>query len=110
MLLMPFQAFFFAINPDGQIVLFTDGNLAGVEDTPGAVVETQQHVAVVIQPTALDKNRQVCTYLGNLEPRDVFAKVLAMCSNVTHTPGAAALLGVGPPGRLHLACSLQRGR
>ena len=107
MLLMPFQAFFFAINPDGQVVFFADGNLTGVKDTPGAVVKTQQNVAVVIQPTALDKNRQVSTHLGYLQPRNIFREILCVRPDVTHTSCAAALLRVGPPGGLHLACLLK---
>ena len=55
MFLMPFQTFLFSINPDGQIILFADGYLTGVEDTFGSFVIFDQAVDIVVEFAALDK-------------------------------------------------------
>jgi len=106
-LLMPFEPLFFAVDPDCEVVLFTDGYLACVQDSSCAVVEAKQAVAVVVEPAALDEDAQICADLFDLEACDIFGEVLGVRADVTHTAGPSALLGIGSPGGLLLARLLQ---
>ena len=75
---MPFQPLLLAVNPDGQIVLFADGDLAGVQNAPGAVVEAKQDVAVVVELPAFDENAQVRTDFLDFQPGDILGEVLGV--------------------------------
>ena len=74
-----------------------------MQQSPGAIIEVEQAIAVVFQLPALDKRRQVRTDMGNLQPCNVFCEVLSVRADIAHTAGTAALFRVGPPGGLLLA-------
>ena len=78
-----------------------------MQNSPGAVVELQQAVAVVVHPSALNKCCQVRTDMCNLQPCDILGEILSVGADVTNTAGAA-LLRVGSPGGLLLTRLLQR--
>ncbi|MBA7661040.1 hypothetical protein ES703_69050 [subsurface metagenome] len=105
---MPLKGFLFAVNPDSKVILLTDCDLAGMKNSPRTIIEPKQTVAVIFEPSALYERRQVRANVGDFQPCDVFRQVLRVRADITHTPGAATLLGVSPPNGLLLTCLLQR--
>ena len=107
MLLVPFQAGLLAVDPDREVVLFADGDLAGVQDALGPVVELEQAVAVVVHLASLDEGRQIGADVRDLQAGDVLGQVRGVGADVADAAAGAGLLGVGPPTGLHLAGLLE---
>jgi hypothetical protein len=103
---MPLQATEFSVHADVQIVLFTHRDLRAVQDALGTALEAEQHVAVVIELAAFDEGGQVGGQFADLQAGDVLGEVLCMGADVADAAGRTAALGVGAPGGLLLAGSL----
>ena len=104
--LVPFEAAFFAINADVQVVLFADADLRGVQDAFGAVVETEEDVDVVVKFATGHEGGGVSGEFFDLQTGDVFGQIFRMRADVADAAARAALLGVGAPESLFLAVDL----
>ena len=89
---MPFEAAFFAVDADVEIVFLADGDLRGVQDAFGAVVETEQHVAVVVELAAFDEGGDVGGEFVDLQAGDVFGEILGVGADVADAARGAALV------------------
>ena len=58
-LLMPFDAAEFAIDAQAEVVFFANGNLRRVKNAFGAIVESEQHVAIVIESATFDERSEI---------------------------------------------------
>jgi len=86
---MPLETFLIAVYPDCQIVLFADGNLAGVQDTLCAAVEFNQAVAVIVVFPAADEGTQLRADMSNFKACDIFGQVCSVGADVADTTAAA---------------------
>ena len=107
---MPFQAALFAVNPDSEVIFFTNRNLTGVQDALCPVIELQQAVAVVVEQASLDERRQFRADMRDFISCDVLSEVGSVSTDIADAAARAALLGVCSPAGLHLPCLFQSRR
>ena len=100
MLLVPFETAFFAVDSNPQGALVARGDLARPQLTPGAALETQQHVGVVVERPAGHEGGQFGAELGDLEAGDEGGQMVGVGADVADAARRPGLLGVGAPGRL----------
>ncbi len=101
--LMPFEAAFFAVHADVEIVFLANADLGGVQNSFGAVVETEEDVDVVIEDAAFDEGGDVGSEFFDFYAGDVFGKIFGVRADVADAAPCSALFGVGAPEGLFLA-------
>src|SRR5450432_378243 len=96
-LLGPFEAAFLSIETDLKGILLAGRDLGGKEDAGGAIVKTEQHVAIVIEGPSFHKDTEVGTELFDLEAADIFRQVCGVGTDIAHATGLARAPGIGAP-------------
>lgn len=82
--LCPFDAAFFAIDPDRQRIFFTGGYLGCDQHAGGASVETEQCRAVVVEQASFHDCTQVGAERCASLPGDVFGQLQGMSADISH--------------------------
>ena len=106
--LPPFDARFFSVNPQAQIVLVSGRDLAGPEQTAGAFRKAQHDLHVVVQAAAGNESVKFGRQFLAIQSGHKAGEIVSVSSDVSQRTGGPALRRIGPPGSLLLPGLLQR--
>src|SRR5262249_27197088 len=67
-LLVPLQRSLGSVGADGEIVLFTCGNLRRKQDTPSASLVVNKKIAIIFEAPSLNKSGEIGAEFLNLKP------------------------------------------
>src|SRR5580765_5329560 len=105
--LRPVESALLAVDPQAQAVPLAGCNLRCMQHPWRTVLHPEQHVAVVVQATALDDARQRRADLGDLQPGDEFGEVERMHADVNDASTETRLRRIAPPCGLLLTSPLE---
>ena len=103
LLLMPFEAAFFSVDANVEVVFFADADLRAMENAFRAVFQTDEDVRVVVELTAFDEGGEVSCEFLNFQAGDVFCEIFGMGADVADAACCAGAGGVGSPRGLLLS-------
>src|SRR6202047_2857533 len=108
--LPPFEARFFSVDPQAQIVLVSSRDLAGPEHTASAFRKTQHDLNVVVEAAAGHEGMKLGSQLPAIEAGHKTGKIESVSADVSQRTRRPALCGIRPPDSLLLTGLFQRRR